>query len=615
MDVPVKRKVTAKLDHNAYARVRPLSRPGSPTKQLSPPFIPKAKVNGGRDTLRKLSSSGSLNVAKSYDVSSRPGSPFKSLRPSPNGSTSPATHLKHPSSSRPGIKSASAQITNQGTPESRQRSLTSASPNLGIPPSDDRPRSGSVPSPKFPPSGQASPVSDRSILDNHQLSTALPPTKIKSKVSKLAKLASPNDISSSSSSPWATTRPVTRTRAPSVTSSTSLYTPSSSPPTNPSFYPITTAAPAANPYRYGISRSVQSPVCNQQVSAPTRDTPPKKLPPFPKVDPASVPLPPHSPPISALSLSSKSSTSHISGTNVSLEENASTTTVGSHGRARSVDWRGMASPFAAHHNIVPGTAVSDHKHESDVESADESERHLRAEAKTNRKIADLEITNRSLLAINASLETTKNRQAKEIRDLRRRLRESRLILPPRTYEAVKLSFPNDGVDEPDGDDDDSEDAEGLEDAGFERVKCLLDTLIQSGKRALESTPEEFRNNSAKVLNADEVRSWRDSERFTASTATRSDDIHDEDRDNQTTRSRLSLALVTVPGSDCESSLESVDVEGCSLRSMSTMSPLPPHHDYAFMTLYTSYRPYAYVRSYCIPRNCLTLHPGTPANVI
>ncbi|KAI6031443.1 hypothetical protein BKA83DRAFT_387845 [Pisolithus microcarpus] len=504
MDVPVKRKVTAKLDHNAYARVRPLSRPGSPTKQLSPPFLPKAKVNGGRDTLRKLSSSGSLNVAKSYDVSSRPGSPFKSLRPSPNGSTSPVTHLKHPGSPRPGKKSTSAHTTNQGTPESRQRSLTSASPNFGMPPSDDRPRSGSVPSPKFPPF-------------------------------------------------WSSFPPL------------SLCTPGSSPPTNTTFYPITTAAPAANPYRYGVPRPVQSPVRNHQVSAPTQDTPPKRLPPFPKVDPASIPLPPHSPPISALSLSSKSSVSHVSETSVSLEGNASITTVGSHGRARSVDWRGAASPFAAHASIVPGTAP------------DDSERHLRAEAKTNRKIADLEITNRSLLAINASLETTKNRQAKEIRDLRRRLRESRLILPPRTYEAVKSSFANDDDDEPDGDDDGdgSEDIEGVEDAGFERVKHLVDALIQSGKCALESKPEEFRNNSAKVLNADEVRSWRDSERFIASITTKSDDIHEEDRDGQTTRSRLSPAFVRASGSDCEYSLESVDVDGCSLHPMNTMSPLPP----------------------------------------
>ncbi|KAI6012421.1 hypothetical protein F5J12DRAFT_890771 [Pisolithus orientalis] len=550
-----------------------------PPNSLSPPFLPKAKVNGGRDTLRKLSSSSSLNVAKSNDVSFRPGSPFKSLRPSPNGSTPPVTHLKHPNSPRPGIKSAPVQIASQGTPESRQRSLTSASPNLGMPHLDDRPRSGSVglPSPKLPPSGQASPVSDRIMLDNLQLTPTLPPTKIKSKVSNLAKLTNSNDASSSSSSPpWVTTRPVTRTRAPSLTSSISLHTPSSSPPTNPMFYPITTAAPAANPHRYNVSRPVQSPIRNQQVYAPTQDTPPKKLPSFPKVDPASIPLPPHSPPISALSLSSKSSVSHISETNVPLAGNTNSITVGSHGRARSVDWRGAAGPSPTQPNAVfPGTPVGARKHESDVESADESERHLRAEAKTKRKIADLEITNRSLLAINASLETTKNRQAKEIRDLRRKLRESRLILPPRAFDALNSSFPNDGDDEMDGDDADSEDIdiEGVEDEGFQRVRCLIDGLIQSGRRALESKPEEFRNNSAKVLNADEVRSWRDSERFIASATTRTDDNHDEDGDDQTTQSRLSIATVTVPGSDCESSLESV--EGCSLRPASTTSPLPP----------------------------------------
>jgi len=47
-----------------------------------------------------------------------------------------------------------------------------------------------------------------------------------------------------------------------------------------------------------------------------------------------------------------------------------------------------------------------------------------AEAKKNRKILDLEITNKSLLAINAGLEVTKLKQAKEIRDLKRKVRQS-----------------------------------------------------------------------------------------------------------------------------------------------------------------------------------------------
>jgi len=67
-------------------------------------------------------------------------------------------------------------------------------------------------------------------------------------------------------------------------------------------------------------------------------------------------------------------------------------------------------------------------------------------------MADLEITNRSLLAINASLEKTKARQAQEIRELRRKLRETRLMLPPLTYRAVKSSLdPGEvGDDEEDG---------------------------------------------------------------------------------------------------------------------------------------------------------------------
>lgn len=57
------------------------------------------------------------------------------------------------------------------------------------------------------------------------------------------------------------------------------------------------------------------------------------------------------------------------------------------------------------------------------------------------QIKDLEITNRSLLVINTSLEMAKNRQAKEICDLLWKLIESRLILPPLTYQAVMSTIP------------------------------------------------------------------------------------------------------------------------------------------------------------------------------
>ncbi|CAO1620876.1 unnamed protein product [Sympodiomycopsis kandeliae] len=50
-----------------------------------------------------------------------------------------------------------------------------------------------------------------------------------------------------------------------------------------------------------------------------------------------------------------------------------------------------------------------------------------AQLRVERKIADLEITNKSLLAINSGLEVTKHRQVREIRELKRRLREGHTI--------------------------------------------------------------------------------------------------------------------------------------------------------------------------------------------
>jgi hypothetical protein len=127
----------------------------------------------------------------------------------------------------------------------------------------------------------------------------------------------------------------------------------------------------------------------------------------------------------------------------------------------------------------------------------------------------LEITNRSLLAINASLETAKHRQAKEIRELRRKLRESRLILPPRTYRAVKLSANHDdSADEEDEEDDEVgvTEEEGTGDEVYNRIRILLEGLLETGRRALESKPKDFQQGGkggTKVLSAEEVRSWRD----------------------------------------------------------------------------------------------------------
>lgn len=151
-------------------------------------------------------------------------------------------------------------------------------------------------------------------------------------------------------------------------------------------------------------------------------------------------------------------------------------------------------------------------------------------------MADLEITNRSLLAINASLEKTKARQAQEIRELRRKLRETRLMLPPLTYRAMKSSLdPTEvGDDEEDVDSDNvssSEENDRIHSADqgtgtgagaghekdttsatYHRIKLIIENLLETGQKALEKTKQDFIDSrgGAKVLTAEEVESWRDS---------------------------------------------------------------------------------------------------------
>ena len=185
------------------------------------------------------------------------------------------------------------------------------------------------------------------------------------------------------------------------------------------------------------------------------------------------------------------------------------------------------------------------------------------------QIADLEITNRSLLAINASLETTKNRQAKEIRDLRRKLRESRLILPPQTYQTVTSAS-----EDEDEEDEDSDVEEGADET-FQRVRGLIDSLIESGKRALETRPEDFRASLAtKVLNADELRSWRDSGQRTS---IRNGLVDKQDADDVTIHNRPSPVVVTVPDSGSTSSVESDGELASDTRGPSTLPPITITH--------------------------------------
>jgi hypothetical protein len=130
------------------------------------------------------------------------------------------------------------------------------------------------------------------------------------------------------------------------------------------------------------------------------------------------------------------------------------------------------------------------------------------------QIADLEITNKSLLTINATLEAAKHRQAREIRDLRRRLRESKLSMPPRMFRLMREQDPS-GAEDPDEpedeeDEDEAEDDAAGADAGYLRVRALVDGLLTGARTALAATPASVlgERGGAKVLSAEEARSWR-----------------------------------------------------------------------------------------------------------
>lgn len=185
-----------------------------------------------------------------------------------------------------------------------------------------------------------------------------------------------------------------------------------------------------------------------------------------------------------------------------------------------------------------------------------------------------------MLAINSSLEATKHKQAREIRELKRKLRESRLILPPPAFRAVQ----SDNRDEDaDADEDDSEDdaeeqalLEGKDDEPFRRVRVMIETLLDSCRAALATTPADFvGGGGTKVLSAEEVRNWRgedaDAETRSSPDADDTSSHLDVDVDSRP----LTPSRVAVPDSD--DGLESEDeVEASLLESDDRPAvPLPP----------------------------------------
>ncbi|SCZ99389.1 BZ3500_MvSof-1268-A1-R1_Chr3-1g05986 [Microbotryum saponariae] len=152
------------------------------------------------------------------------------------------------------------------------------------------------------------------------------------------------------------------------------------------------------------------------------------------------------------------------------------------------------------------------------------------EARIQRKILDLEITNKSLLGINASLEQLKIKHTAELRDLRRRMRESnagialapfRTPLSPRKTKAVSTNgsiSPLEGMSS-DEDDDEGEEEDEDDEAAWERILekdphyaavCqTIEALLRKGKMAIESKVEE-KDLGGIVLHALEIQQEADS---------------------------------------------------------------------------------------------------------
>ncbi|GAK64789.1 uncharacterized protein PAN0_006d3004 [Moesziomyces antarcticus] len=132
------------------------------------------------------------------------------------------------------------------------------------------------------------------------------------------------------------------------------------------------------------------------------------------------------------------------------------------------------------------------------------------EARIHRKLLDLEITNKSLLAINSALEVTKLKQAKEIRELKRRLREGRSL----SFGAVSRDsvgsgvFSDDDALESESDDDASDFVMAREDpeleAAHQRCKDLVDGMVEQARRAILAEYEAPENTGGKVLHPAEI---------------------------------------------------------------------------------------------------------------
>ncbi len=177
-----------------------------------------------------------------------------------------------------------------------------------------------------------------------------------------------------------------------------------------------------------------------------------------------------------------------------------------------------ARPTAEHRSSFASSAVSAQSVNQPLSPTSEtprspSETGEAEEARVHRKLLDLEITNKSLLAINSALEVTKLKQAKEIRELKRRLREGRgLPAGVTTRESTGTTIFSDDDDLETDSDDDSGDFMVREDpeleAAHQRCKNLVDNMVEQARKAILAEYDEPENTGGKVLHPAELEEMR-----------------------------------------------------------------------------------------------------------
>ena len=318
---------------------------------------------------------------------------------------------KTPSAVGAVARSQTPSVSAPVTPELRARSFTTSSGSSSL--HHVASLSSFQPSVKSTVSTSHRLASSKSVVglsDRDREGASSPVMRIRSKVSTMAKSQSesitrtfspPLQPSTRSASFHTRSPSSSYTRSPSSSHqrSPSLTSSPTSPPPTFQIYPITTAVPAANPYRFAQLRppSVRIPATStfQSLSSSPQNDRPSRLDNnnsnilVAKVDPAFIPLPPLSPPTSSLSFSSKSSLSHssVSHTAGSTTDSRLSPVIRQSQNGNAEHLRSTLDTLVMYTSANSGDdGDSGHDRDTDGESGNNEDRKVKAEAKSNRKV-------------------------------------------------------------------------------------------------------------------------------------------------------------------------------------------------------------------------------------